>query len=287
MHRYLTASQLVALKLHGSLNFNGDIAGRAWHWVVDWVVRLCCAFPVGAWQMAMPIYRIVAYLQASTRTACCLLLGRNHQCSTPSPPTSLPIIRRTCHNFLNAFSLTSWRENFAVKYFAQILFSHAFVALSANDTTPPSFAFPTRPATESCWSCSVNCINARRSFQEFRCLLSFFISFLLLCVFQGCSSPFVPLFSTCVPPCIGIFSAYLYRFRSLCCCLFCFRGCQRAVCNVQRCCQFSLHQILFYNTFFSAISLKRKLEKLHEIFVVPLVVFYFRKVFKSIVPSSL
>lgn len=285
MHRYLTASQLVALKLHGSLNFNGDIAGRAWQFGLGRSIVLC----ISSWRLANGnanlSYRCIL---AGVDSHCLLSAFRqHHQCSTPSPPTSLPIIRRTCHNFLNAFSLTSWRENFAVKYFAQILFSHAFVALSANDTTPPPFAFPTRPATESCWSCSVNCINARRSFQEFRCHLSFFISFLLLCVFQGCSSPFVPLFSTCVPPCIGIFSAYLYRFRSLCCCLFCFRGCQRAACNVQRCCQFSLHQILFYNTFFPAISFKRKLEKLHEIFVVPLVVFYFRKVFKSIVPSSL
>lgn len=101
---------------------------------MDWVARLCYAFPVGAWQMATPIYRIVAYLQASTRTACCLLLG-----STINVPTTLPpfsTTKRTCHNFLNAFSLTSWRENFAVKYFAQILFSHAFVALSANDPMP-------------------------------------------------------------------------------------------------------------------------------------------------------
>lgn len=148
---------------------------------MDWVVRLYCAFPVGAWQMAMPIYRIVAYLQASTRTACCLLLGST--INAPHPPLPSSHHQANLSQLFECLFVNFLARNFAVKYFAQILFSHAFVALSANDTTPPPFAFPTRPATESCWSCSVNCINVRRSFQEFRCLLSFFISFLLLCVF--------------------------------------------------------------------------------------------------------
>lgn len=70
VHRYLTASQLVALKLHGSLNslkWGHSMAGRglslfdcAVHFTVSWQ----CQF-----------IRIVAYSQASTRTACCLLLG--------------------------------------------------------------------------------------------------------------------------------------------------------------------------------------------------------------------
>lgn len=53
---------------------------------------------------------------------------------------------------------------------------------------------------------------------------------------------------------------------------------------------FAIPKVAFHSIFsgfFLAIFLKRKLEKLHEIFVVPLlfVVFYFPKVFKSIVPS--
>lgn len=38
--------------------------------------------------MAMPIYRIVAYLQASTRTACCLLLGSTINAPHPPLPSS-------------------------------------------------------------------------------------------------------------------------------------------------------------------------------------------------------
>lgn len=132
---------------------------------MDWVVRLCCAFPVGNANLS---YRCIL---AGVDSHCLLSAFRqHHQCSTRSPPPALPLAKRTCHNFLNAFSLTSWREKFAVKYFAQILFSHAFVALSAND---PSLPFP--PAFP-------NCINARRSFQEFRCLLYFFLTFLLAVV---------------------------------------------------------------------------------------------------------
>lgn len=38
----------------------------------------------------MPIYRIVAYLQASTRTACCLLLGSTINAPHPPPTFSSP-----------------------------------------------------------------------------------------------------------------------------------------------------------------------------------------------------
>lgn len=145
-------------------------------------------------------------------------------------------------------NFSSWRENFAVKYFAQILFSHAFVALSAKRPhVPPLPSPPCLTAFPSFRSGSVNCINARRSFQQFAAFFLSLSSFFL-------SSPFVLLFCTCVLPCIGIFSAYLYRFRSLCCCFFCsallcFCSLVVACCNVQRStCRFSCNRFYFIPT---------------------------------------
>lgn len=227
--RFLTASQFDALKLHGSLNFNRASS-----------VGECADIYDEYSTVRFNRYFIVAYLQAATRIERLMALSTFGQHCQPTwsshaltASTARPPKRRTCRNFLNAFLLTSWCEKFAVKYFAQILFSHAFVFPIFPTHFPPYAEF--QVLQRKLYQCAL-------SFQEFS-------------VVPCCVLPLVLLFSTCILPCIGIFSAYLYRFRSLCC-YFCYWwscccGCQ---CNVQRATllffRFVLLRILFLFIFF-------------------------------------
>lgn len=274
MHRYLTASQLVALELHGSLNFNGDIAGWAWQFGLGrLVVRLCCAFPVGNANLS---YRCIL---AGVDSHCLLSAFRqHHQCSTrsPSPHFSSPRQANLSQLFECLFVNFLARKVCCKILCANIVFA-CFCCAKRQRPPLPSLppALPTSPAAQSCWRKLYQCASVFSGVS----LPSFFLSFLLavvclLLTFFCFRLAFRHVLAFSALICI-VFAHFVVA-----CSVFVVASVLRATCNAAA----SFLCIRFY---FIAISLKRKLEKLHEIFVVPpLVVFYFQKVFKSIVPSS-
>lgn len=146
---------------------------------MDWVVwSFDCAVH---FQLAMPIYRIVAYLQASTRTACCLLLGS----TINAPPAPLPTHFSSPHQANLSQLFECLFVNFLARKVcckilcANIVFACFCCAKRQRPDPPPSSpAFPTSPAAQSCWRKLYQCA----SFFSGVSLPSFFLSFLLAVV---------------------------------------------------------------------------------------------------------
>lgn len=175
------------------------------------------------------------------------------------------------------FALTSWREKFAVKYFAQILFSHAFVALSAlrNCVAQCSWRPPLGPQLQMLHSNSTllqrKLYQCALSFQEFAATFCCVFSALRLpSTHSSCFSSLSLLLSFCFRPTL----CHVLAFSTLICIVFAHFvvafvmaravvAVASATCNVQLATLLVCLRFLpFCLLLFSTISLKRKLEKL-------------------------
>lgn len=218
----------------------------------------------------MPIYRIVAYLQASTRTACCLLLGG--AINAPRLPLATNLSQLFECLFVNFLA----RKLGSKILCANIVFPSFCCAKRQRPHAPsPSLPCPAALTLAEFPLRQRKLYQCASVFSGVCCFLPFFPSYLLCCVVLCCVSSLLSCF--CLPL---AFHCHVLAFSALICivfahfvvaAVFCFRGCvlQRATCT--SCNRFYSIPLFF----FLAISLKRKLEKWHEIFVVPRLALFF------------